>query len=90
MCMRGSFKIIPPYLFCKEQPECLLPRPAWTGLVRSSCLPQVTVTCVPVSPPLPERMLLEEGNVLESRAQGHQVSPEETQLLHSGRALAVS
>lgn len=90
MRMLRSFKVIPPSLFCKEQPECLLPWPAWRGPGQSSCLPQVTATCVPVSPPLPERMVLEEGNVLEGRAQGHQVSPEETQLVHSGKALAVS
>lgn len=69
---------------------CVLPWPSWAGaaLIRSrGCLPQVTATCVPVSLSLPERVLLEEGNVL---AQGHQLSPEETQLPPLGRALALS
>lgn len=75
----------------RSSPNASFPGRLRQALVRSSCLPPVTVTCVPVSPPLPERMLLlEDGNVLEGRAQGPQVSPEETQLLHSGRALAVS
>lgn len=67
-----------PTYSARTSPNACFPGRLGQALVRNSCLPPVTVTCVPVSPPSPERMLLEEGNVLEGRAQGSGVSRRDT------------